>query len=71
MRTDCQPTPFFFTGTGPIVVQLGDEAGHVLTDEAGRRLVPDPKITPNLTDENANYASDETGRTFEPDLPGA
>lgn len=63
------PSPFMFVGiAGPITVQLGDEAGKVLTDEAGQILSPDLPPGPiNLEDEQNNILTDENGRILTPD----
>lgn len=68
INIQCQPSPFMFGSSGPLVLVQVDEAGHAQSDEAGNILAPDPEILIVQSDENNHPLTDENGTLNLPDL---
>ncbi len=61
INIQCQPSPFLFGSSGPVVLVQVDEAGRVQADEAGNILTPDPEVLTTHSDENNHPHTDQTG----------
>lgn len=70
INVQCRPTPFIWVATGPVkLYRIADEAGQVLTDEAGQQLKPDRNpaaAAQKVTNEAGQTIKDENDNEIAP-----